>query len=125
MLSALTIPTHSANLKEIAMLQRSQKLFLSAVLGVSAIAFSGAAYAADTPSMDHEEAQQNTDDVPSNWISLRDGATVKFTQNGIGYTMHLYRSAKSKNFDLSQLGPQDAGLKGVRLVVTRDATDSD
>jgi len=106
------------------MLNRSQKLFLSAVLGASAIVCSGGAYAADTPSMDHEAAQQNADEVQSNWVSIRDGATVKFTQNGIGYTMHIYQSAKSKNFELSQLGPEDAGLKGVRLVVTRDATDS-
>lgn len=107
------------------MLKCSQKLFLSAAFGVAAIACSAGAYAADTPSMDHEaESRQTTDDVQSNWISIRDGANVKFTKDGIAYTMHIDESDNSKNFDLSQLGPQDAGLKGVHVVVTRDATDS-
>jgi hypothetical protein len=107
------------------MLNLSQKLSLTVALGVAAVIFSAGAYADDTPSMDHEAtAQQKTADAQSKWISISKGDTVKFTQNGKSYTLRLDNASQSKNFDLSQLGPQDSDLKGVHLVVVPDATDS-
>ncbi|HEV7817200.1 MAG TPA: hypothetical protein VGP06_19130 [Janthinobacterium sp.] len=107
------------------MLTLSQKLSLSLTLGVAAAAFAAGAQADDTPSMDHEAPNQvKTAAAQSRWISVSKGDVVKFTQNGKSYTLRLDDSPNSKNFDLSQLSPQDADLKGVHLVVTPDAVDS-
>jgi plastocyanin len=85
-----------------------------------AAAATGAARAADTPSADHEQVVTIKGNVAqAKWVDLNNGDTVKFTSNGIAYTLHLDKNAGGQGVDLASIAPQ-AGVQGVRVYVTAD-----
>jgi plastocyanin len=100
------------------MFKLSQKIAVS--LAVAAT-FAASAQAADTPSADHDPVVTIKGNASqAKWVDLNRGDTVKFTSNGIGYTLHLDKNADGRGVDLATIAPQ-AGVEGVRVYVTADA----
>ena len=99
------------------MFKMSQQIAFSLAIAAAA---TGVAQAADTPSADHEQVVTIKGNAPqAKWVDLNNGDVVKFTSNGIGYTLHLDKNAAGRGVDLATIAPQ-AGVQGVRVYVTAD-----
>lgn len=99
----------------------TKKLTLTLALGLAAATTTMAARADDSPSMAPQRVVVTGHVQQDKLINIDQGDSVKFTQNGIGYTLHIDKSAGAAGTDLSTVGAKDAQLEGVHVYVTQDA----